>query len=303
MIAKQPEGRNSRRVPPWLLGVCAALAIGIGAVVFSVLATPREDKPAMPPPPSPPPLTAGEIEAKVTGSAGTAHECFEGTVDREVTKIRVTLIVRPDGSVVRESVRLSQGSRALPACLVDMVAGWTFRPNPGGQFGFVIARPDADVVAECDEVSCVLNNYEGACCHQYKRGNRVDPDDITVKPDPVMCDEVTCVLSNYEGACCMKYRKGKLAIERDEVPEALDRLLITEGINVVKPAVIACGDKHPAQGTVKVSVKVAPSGTPESVTLKQSPNPGLGSCVVSAIKKARFARTQAGGSFSYPFVF
>lgn len=30
----------------------------------------------------------------------------------------------------------------------------------------------------------------------------------TVAPDPVPCDEVACVLNNYEGACCTKFRKG-----------------------------------------------------------------------------------------------
>lgn len=31
-------------------------------------------------------------------------------------------------------------------------------------------KADAKTVAKCDEVSCVLNNYDAACCAKYKRG-------------------------------------------------------------------------------------------------------------------------------------
>jgi hypothetical protein len=34
-----------------------------------------------------------------------------------------------------------------------------------------------------------------------------------------------------------------------------------------------------------------------------SPDDGLGSCVAEVMKKAKFAKTPAGGSFTYPFVF
>jgi len=50
-------------------------------------------------------------------------------------------------------------------------------------------------------------------------------------------------------------------------------------------------------------VKVAGSGAVSSVTVKESPDSALGSCVASAVQKATFAKTQNGGSFSYPFTF
>jgi TonB family protein len=71
----------------------------------------------------------------------------------------------------------------------------------------------------------------------------------------------------------------------------------------VKPRVMSCGDKSSAKGQVKVSVKVGGDGRVVSVSVKSSPDPALGNCVAGAMQKASFAKTQNGGSFSYPFVF
>lgn len=71
----------------------------------------------------------------------------------------------------------------------------------------------------------------------------------------------------------------------------------------VRGRVASCGDKNPGKGQVKVSVKVGGNGKVSSVSVKESPNAALGSCVSSAVKGASFPKTQNGGSFSYPFVF
>lgn len=86
-------------------------------------------------------------------------------------------------------------------------------------------------------------------------------------------------------------------------PESLDRASISAAMNAVKPDVKACGNATKAKGSVKVAVKVLPSGEIESAEAKASPDPALGECVVTAVKKAKFPKTQKGGSFSYPFVF
>ena len=52
-----------------------------------------------------------------------------------------------------------------------------------------------------------------------------------------------------------------------------------------------------------MSVKVSPSGSVANVSVKNTPDPGLGSCVASAMQGAHFPKTQKGGSFSYPFIF
>ncbi|MBA3392493.1 MAG: zinc-ribbon domain-containing protein [Deltaproteobacteria bacterium] len=124
------------------------------------------------------------------------------------------------------------------------------------------------------------------------------------------CDEVSCVLNNYEGSCCAKYKKGgsKTATPSKssgggDTPESLDRTMISEGVGKVKARVMACGDKSSAKGQVKVSVKVNPDGSVSSVSVKDTPDAGLGRCVASAMEKASFKKTQNGGSFGYPFVF
>ena len=125
------------------------------------------------------------------------------------------------------------------------------------------------------------------------------------------CDEVSCVLNNYEGACCSKFKKksaggGGAAPKAGgggDLPDALDRAMISDGVNKVKAKVQACGDKSSAKGQVKVSVKVNPGGDVASVSVKNTPDAGLGNCVAAAMQKARFAKTQNGGSFGYPFMF
>jgi outer membrane biosynthesis protein TonB len=126
------------------------------------------------------------------------------------------------------------------------------------------------------------------------------------------CDEVSCVLNNYEGTCCQKFRKGGSRPSSggssprsggSDLPERLDRAMISEGVARVKSRVMACGSKSSAKGQVKVSVKVSPSGSISSVSVASTPDPGLGSCVASAMRGASFRKTQSGGSFGYPFVF
>ncbi len=138
------------------------------------------------------------------------------------------------------------------------------------------------------------------------------------KPEPKpeaggSCDEVSCVLNNYEGACCQKFRKGGSRPSGggttaprpggSDLPEKLDRAMIAEGVSRVKARVMGCGDKSSAKGQVKVSVKVTADGSIASVNVTATPDPGLGSCVQSAMQRATFRKTQSGGSFSYPFVF
>jgi predicted Zn finger-like uncharacterized protein len=131
------------------------------------------------------------------------------------------------------------------------------------------------------------------------------------------CDEVSCVLNNYEGACCQKFRKGggtktptppsgsdptprKAA---SDLPDGLDRAMISDGVGRVKGRVMACGSSSSAKGQVKVSVKVSPNGSVASVSVKNTPDAALGNCVQAQMSRATFAKTQNGGSFGYPFMF
>jgi outer membrane biosynthesis protein TonB len=140
-----------------------------------------------------------------------------------------------------------------------------------------VAKPDPQTKdgGSCDEVSCVLNNYEGACCAKFKRGGGKAPSGGTATPS---------------GA-------------KSDLPESLDRAMISDGVAKVKARVMSCGDKSPAKGQVKVSVKVSPDGHVSGVTVKNTPDVGLGNCVAGQMQKATFGKTQSGGSFSYPYTF
>jgi TonB family protein len=71
----------------------------------------------------------------------------------------------------------------------------------------------------------------------------------------------------------------------------------------MRPAISRCGEQHPAKGTVKIAVSVNPEGVVTSADVAEAPSPDLGSCVAGFVKKATFAKTANGGSFTYPFVF
>ena len=105
-------------------------------------------------PPVDPPLgnslKSDEVEAMARSTSSTTTACFrrasKGADDiilSDVKKIRVAFKVNPDGTVAPNSVDLSEKrSATLSSCLSRMVAGWKFRPNAGGDFGFILAKPD-----------------------------------------------------------------------------------------------------------------------------------------------------------------
>ncbi|HEY4239463.1 MAG TPA: hypothetical protein VGM88_06590 [Kofleriaceae bacterium] len=92
------------------------------------------------------------------------------------------------------------------------------------------------------------------------------------------------------------------------VPEApdtgeLDRTAITDGIATVRPRIVACGDKAPGHGVVRIRAHVAPDGTIGDVRTLDAPTAELGNCVAREIERAHFRATREGGTFSYPFTF
>jgi predicted Zn finger-like uncharacterized protein len=135
-----------------------------------------------------------------------------------------------------------------------------------------------------------------------------DPPPKKEPKDSGGCDEVSCVLNNYEGACCAKYKKGGSKTPTptkpaSNLPDGLDRTMISSGLAPIKAKVSTCGDKSSKKGTVKVSVKVTPAGTVAGVTVKEQPDAALGTCVAGIVKGAKFEKTQNGGSFNWAAVF
>jgi len=126
---------------------------------------------------------------------------------------------------------------------------------------------------------------------------------LTPPEDPT-CDEVSCVLEKYTRPCCARYKpvdtfKPSLSGQ----VESLDKVMVKEGIEGVKPRVIACGEKFASKGTVKISMTVSADGAVKDTSVANSPDPELGTCVAQALRAATFAKTTKGGTFTYPFVF
>jgi len=87
------------------------------------------------------------------------------------------------------------------------------------------------------------------------------------------------------------------------LPAELSQAEISKGMARIKSKIDVCAARSQAQGTVTVAVKVTGSGVVDEVKVKQTPDSALAACVVGAVQKAAFARTQKGGTFSYPFRF
>jgi len=114
------------------------------------------------------------------------------------------------------------------------------------------------------------------------------------------CDKVSCVIDGYARACCEAFRPKKPG----DLPTELDRGMITAGMGKAKAAVIRCGEQSPsAKGVVRLAMTINPDGSVAEAGVTEAPEPALGECVSSAVKKVSFAKTEQGGSFAYPFKF
>jgi hypothetical protein len=229
--------------------------------------------------------------------------------------------LRVEVSMNATDVRVIGGS-ALTAAIVSMVTvtvytghvkcserGQTVIVQPGETHTIVPPQPappepvvagapepvkqnvDHTVAAGCDEVSCVLNNYQGACCARFKAGHPAPAADT--------CDEVSCVMSDDNPACCAKYKKSPTPAPGD----TLDRAAISEGIAKVMPNIRACGKDVVTDGKVVTKVTVLPDGSVSSATATQAFSQSVAVCVTGVLRGATFLATKQGGSFSYPFVF
>jgi hypothetical protein len=69
------------------------------------------------------------------------HALTRAPTIRSLTSRSVSFTVAPDGGVT--NVRLSNNSSdKLGRCLTSMISSWRFRSSPGGNYGFVFAKPD-----------------------------------------------------------------------------------------------------------------------------------------------------------------
>ena len=122
-------------------------------------------------------------------------------------------------------------------------------------------------------------------------------------------DEVGCLLAADPPPCCRKYTESEPSpapsTKKPDVslPLKLERQDITDGMKDVSGRIAACSGRSAVSGKVTVSVEVAGNGKVQSVSITESPDDALGTCVAQAAKKASFPKTQQGGKFKYPYVF
>ncbi len=123
-------------------------------------------------------------------------------------------------------------------------------------------------------------------------------------PPEAGCDEVSCVLDRYARPCCARYKPADAGFDpKKTMPDRLDRAAVKEGVEHMKPRVIACGERTPVKGTVKLAITVAPDGSVSDISVNDTPDAALGECVATALRKATFAKTINGATFVYPFAF
>jgi outer membrane biosynthesis protein TonB len=138
-----------------------------------------------------------------------------------------------------------------------------------------------------------------------KAGSDTSPQPVAVKSDPPTesdCDETGCVLEKYARPCCAKFKPAGDAFQPGN-GESLEKPQIRAGVDKVKPKVIACGEQFKAKGTVKLALTVDGEGNVQDLSVQATPDDALGNCVAAVLRKAHFAKTTNGGSFTYPFVF
>ena len=70
----------------------------------------------------------------------------------------------------------------------------------------------------------------------------------------------------------------------------------------MRSRVTSCGDKYSVSGTVKVKIKIGANGRVRGTRVRGASGSGA-SCISSAIKRARFKKSQNGMTVTYPFVF
>ncbi len=257
----------------WILALLAMAGLGFAAVVFVVPKLTQSDAAATPPAAAPP--TTPPVLAQVAIDAAVAEPVPEGPLTGDAVDPVVEPVAEP--TTPKPSGTPKQNTR------------------PG--------RPEPTPPKQGSATSAVTSPSQTP-----DSGSDAREEEPPVAP-PITdsdCDEVACVLAKYNRPCCEKYRPKESAIKpraAGGLPTELDKAAVRAAIEKVKPAVVACGEKSPDTGTVKIAMKVKPDGSVSDASIAAAPNDTLGSCVAAALEKAQFAKTVNGGSFTYPFVF
>lgn len=210
----------------------------------------------------------GELEKNAVGlTVGTTAQKLERC---EVTlggAVRVTLLVNRRGGV--DSATAAGSDEAAGACAAKVLQQLRFpRTRDGSAAKVVVPLAFKRPSAPCDEVSCVLDNYAGACCERFRRprGPRAPdqaPDTASLQDRPPT-DEIRSTL---------------MADRR---------------------AVSTCAVAANFEGALKVRVTIDPDGNVSTVTIPDE-EPALVSCVARVMKKHTFSASRSGASVSFTY--
>ena len=251
--------------------------------------TPEPEAPVAPPdPPAAPPADKAESTAiepsgdEMIGTAGIDGELESnavgltiGTAAQKLARcevalggaIRVTLQVNRRGGV--DSATAAGSDEALGTCAAKVLQQLRFpRTRDGNPAKVVVPLAFKQASAPCDEVSCVLDNYTGACCAQFRRGR--GPRNPDESPDTASLQTSPPV---------------------DEIRSAL---------TPDRRAVSSCAVEANFEGVLKVRIKIDPAGKVTEVTIADQEQ-ALVSCVARVMKKHTFSRSQNGATVSFPY--
>lgn len=136
-------------------------------------------------------LTAAAVERTVMRYSVRIERCLRKTREQYRVRrgtVRTTVDVDAQGRVLVVTAKLDNAHHILGDCVLDVfrrlrfdatsdggeariVYPIVFAPANGGDAGDPMPTP-APGAAGCDEVSCVLDNYAGACCEKFRRPDR-----------------------------------------------------------------------------------------------------------------------------------
>ena len=182
------------------------------------------------------PIVSGALDAEAVST--TLQAAIPKLRQCEVVlggRIGVTLEINRRGGVTNATAE--GADEALGTCAVKVLQQIRFaRTTDGGTASVFVPLAFQRPAAPCDEVSCVLDNYSGPCCAQYKRGGGTPT-------------------------------AGTDAPTREEIMTAL---------RPDRAAVSACAVASNFEGTLKVRFTIAPDGTVSKIGIADAEPPLVG---------------------------
>ena len=114
------------------------------------------------------------------------------------------------------------------------------------------------------------------------------------------CDEVSCVLTNYEGACCAPFKAQTVprlpeTLDRAMISAAIKPLTVRVG------GCATAGFAGTVKATFQVSPAGEITSLRFATTAAASVPRALASCLDGVLRGASFPATRLGGSFAFPF--